>query len=369
MKIKDILGKNSPPSPIGFDKEQESLWILPFWRDDYCKRLSKKRRSILLSFLRINSIAILLSILVATLIYFKTNITITENSMLTLSISIVTASAAILTIIIAFLTYLLGNSINNMQGVKSRIGDELIILEDIKEKIEPFTNGPKDSVEEPLRGKVIELVKKTKIFSNALKAISGRFHRAGSSTYYDDTDLFTLNSVIKDTGGNWFKDYVTTFQGYENHDFAKNTWIRAIDVSQRLCNLNNQAMAANKQLDQVVLFIPLLASVLFTFILALFVSFISGVGYGNGSEGILLPITKLFLSITLVILLPVQLIGIVKHLWSLFLSKHVADETRRFYDTKVSKDIENKYSFDYLGALKKEADIFLKMNDTDKKTP
>ncbi len=155
MKIEDILGKNSPPSPIGFDKEQEILWKFPYWHDDFCKRLSKKRWSILLNFLRINSVAILLSILVARLIYFNTSVTISENSMLTLAIGIVTASAAILTIIVAFLTYWFGNSISNMQRVKSRIGDELIILEDTKEKIEPYTNGPQDSVKEPLRAKVI----------------------------------------------------------------------------------------------------------------------------------------------------------------------------------------------------------------------
>ncbi len=209
------------------------------------------------------------------------------------------------------------------------------------------------------------MAEKSKRFTDALKAISGRFHRAGSSTYYDDTDLFTLNSVVKDTGGSWFIDYANTFPGFETQDFAKNIWIKATNVTQRLCNLNSEAMAANKQLNQVVLFMPLLASVLLTFIFALFVSFVSGVGYGDGSEGILLPITKLFLSITLIILLPVQLIGIIKNLWSLFLSKYVADETRRFDDARVSKNIESKYSFDYTGALKKEVDIITKINNTD----
>ena len=281
--------------------------------------------------------------------------------MLTLAIGIVTASAAILTIIVAFLTFWFASSISSMQRVKSQIGDELIILQDVKEEIEPYTNGPKDSAEEPLRGKVIELAKKSEKFIDALKAISGRFSRAGSGTYYDNTDLFKLDAVITDTGGSWFKDFVTTFTGYEDHDFARRTWLKAMSIARRLCNLNSEAMVARKQLNQV------LASVLLTFIFALFVSFISGVGYGSGSEGMLLPITKLILSITLIILLPVQLIGVIKYLWSLFISKYVADETRRFHDARESENIESKYSLDYKGGLIKQAKTIRKvLNEINK---
>jgi len=124
-------------------------------------------------------------------------------------------------------------------------------------------------------------------------------------------------------------------------------------------------MVASKQVNQVVLFMPLLASVLLTLIFALFVSLISGVGYSDGSQGTLLPITKLIMSIGLIILLPVQLIGIIKYMWSLFLSKDVGDETRRFQDENESQKIESKYSLDYKEALEREVDILLKRNYTD----
>ncbi|MFC2007428.1 hypothetical protein ACFLVB_02385 [Chloroflexota bacterium] len=365
MKIEDIMGNNSPPPPSGFDADQETLWKLPQWRKDFYRRLLTKRWSILLSFLRINLVAILLSVLIARLIYFNISVTILEYSMLILAIGIVTASAAILTIIIAFLTFRFGSSVSSMQRIKSRIGDELINLEDVKEQIEPYTNGPKETVGEPLRGKLIELAKKSETFTKALQAILGRFHRAGSSTYCDNHELYKLDLVVKDNGGSWFKAFVTTFGGSEDHDFARNNWIKAMNISRRLCDLNREAMIANKELNQVVLFMPLLASVLLTFIFASFVSFIASVGYGDGSEGVLLPITKIIISISLVILLPVQLIGITKYLWSLFLSKYVGDEIRRLHDDNISKKIESAYSFDYTEALKKEIEILSKMNYTD----
>lgn len=351
-----MLGKNVPPAPIGFDASQEILWKSPYWRSDFRKRLAKKRWSIILNFLRINSVAILLSVLIARLIYLNTSVEISENSMMTLAVGIVTASAAILTIIVAFLIFWFGSSISSMQRIKSRIGDELVILEDIKEEIEPYTAGPKDTVEEPLRSKFIELSIKSRKFIDALLAISGRFHRAGSSTYYDTTSIYKLEAVIQYTGGNWFKDYVTIFPGHEAHDFARKTWIKALAVATRMSNMNIEAMLAGKQLDQVIQFLPLLTSVLLIFVFALLVSFISGASYDGGVEDVLLPITKLIMSVSLIVFLPVQLIGITKYIWSLLLSKYVGDETSRVYDENVSKNMETKFSFDYKAALKKQVD-------------
>jgi len=89
----------------------------------------------------------------------------------------------------------------------------------------------------------------------------------------------------------------------------------------------------------------------------------SGAGYEGAGEDVLLPITKLILSISLIVLLPVQLIGIVRFIWSLLLSKYVGDETSRVHDENTSQNIETKYSFDYEAALNKQVDAIVKMSN------
>ncbi len=362
MTLENELGANGPPPPFGFDKDQEAIWDWSPWRKEFNARLSKTKKALLLKFLRINLAVILISVLIGRMLYLNTSINISESSMLTLAIGIVTASAAILTIIIAFLTFWFGSAISSRLGIRSRISDDLLILEDIAEEIQPYSVGPKDNVEEPLKAKVIELAIKSEEFITALKILSGRFRRAAVGTYYDGGEIFNIELVIHDTGGNWFKAFVGILKGHKNHDFARKTWLNASRIAARICALNYELMRASGQLKQIVIFMPLLASVLVTFIFALIVSFMSGIGYGDGSESTLLTVTKLILSSALVIMLPVQLIGIVRYLWSLVSSKYVADETQRTFDTRRSKNIEIEYPLDYKGALKRYANIISKPN-------
>lgn len=359
MSIEKILGVKIPPPPIGLDEDLETHWGIPYWRALFKKERSQIKGTLLVDWVRINIPAVLIAILLGRLLYLNTTVSISDGSLSALAIGIMTASAAILTIITAFLTFWFGSAINSLKRMRNMISDELSHLADIKEDIEPSTKGPKENVMGNIREKVLDLAKKSKNFLNTLKVLSGRFHRATIGTYCDSNELFKLEAAITDTGGKWFVAYRKAFEGHEAHDFCRKIWLKAMETSRRLDNLNNEIIQANGQLKDIVKFMPTLASVLLIFIFALVVTFLSNITYSTTSSSTLLPVTKLIFGSLLIILLPVQLVKLVQYLWSLVSSKYIAYKTNSIIALRENSYLERHYQIDYKRAIMREAETLL----------
>ncbi len=340
------------------DEDFSIQWEFSLWRSQYYKQLSMVKKSLLFRWLKINIVAILFAILLGRLIYLNTTIDISETSLLTLSIGIMTASAAILTIITAFLIFWFGSAINNLKNVRDNIGEALVKLDEIIDEVRPWEAGPKEDVTGDLREKVIHLAGASKKFRSALRVLSGRFYRAGVGTYYEDTSMYRLDSVVKNEGSKWFVAYARAFEGIEARDYCMKIWREATAVSKRLWDLNNESMRASGQLKQIVEFIPTLISVLLVFAFALLVSFLSGITYGSST---LLPVTKIILSLIMIILIVVHLGSLVQYLWTLVSSKYLFYEANRIYNMDTSKAMEKEYELDYQEALTKDVEVMMRI--------
>ncbi len=360
IRMSKIKIKNTK-IPLGIDDDLRSQWELPLWRSQYYKQLSTVRKSLLLRWFKINVVAILLAILLGRLIYLNTTIDISETTLSTLSIGIMTASAAILTIITAFLIFWFGSAINNLKNVRDNIGEALVKLDEIIDEVRPYEAGPKEDVTGDLREKVIHLAEVSKKFRSALRVLSGRFYRAGIGTYYADTSMYRLDSVVKNEGGKWFVAYAKAFEGFEAHDYCMKIRREAIAVSKRLGDLNNESMRASGQLKQIVEFIPTLISMLLVFAFALLVAFLSGITYGSSLEITLLPVTKIILSLIMIVLIVVHLGSLVQYLWSLVSSKYLFYEANRIVELDASKALEKEHELDYHEALTKDVEIMMEV--------
>ncbi len=340
--------------PLGIDEDFSLQWELPLWRFHYYKQLSTLRKRLLLRWLKINVVAILSAILLGILISLNSTIDISETSLSTLSIGIMTASAAIITIITAFLIFWFGSAINNLRNVRDNIGEALVKLDEMIAEVRPWEAGPKEEVTGDLREKVIHLADLSKKFRSALRVLAGRFYRAGIGTYYDSTSMYRLDSVVKNEGGKWFVAYARAFEGIEARDYCMKIWQEAEAVSRRLGDLNKQNMSASGQLKQIVEFLPTLISVLLVFAFALLVSFLSGITYGSNT---LLPVTKIILSLTMIILIVVHLGSLVQYLWTLVSSKYSFYEANRIVELDSSEALEKDYELDYHEALTKDIEV------------
>lgn len=347
--------------PLGIDEDFSLQWELPLWRSQYYKQLSAVRKSLLFRWLKINTVAILFAILLGRLIYLNTTIDISGNSLEALSIGIMTASAAVLTIITAFLIFWFGSAINNLKNVRDNIGEALVKLDEIKDEVRPYEAGPKEGVTGGLREKVIHLADVSKRFGSALRVLSGRFYRAGVGTYYEDTSMYRLDSVVKNEAGKWFVAYARAFEGIKARDYCMKIWREATAISKRLWDLNNESMRASGQLKQIVEFIPTLISMLLVFAFALLVSFLSGTTYGSSLETTLLPVTKIILSLIMIILIVVHLGSLVQYLWSLVSSKYLFYEANRIVELDNSEALEKDYKLDYDEALTKDFEIMMEV--------
>ena len=349
-KKSDSDSKGIPSPPNGLDEELKSIWKdFPQWRLTFLNQRSNIKKTTLLNLLKVNGPAITIVIIVTFLLhYIFPSFSITKETLSTLAIGILTASAAILTIIVAFLTFWFGSANNSMQRTRDMIRNELRSLDAIRRDIEPFTTGPKEGLDTTLAEKVRKLAQASKAFLNTLKTLAGRFFRAAPGTYYDSVDLVTLDIAIQETGGEWFKTYAAVFTEHSDYDFCKKTWTKAVDISRRIDELNNEVRRASNQIMQIVYFMPTLISVLFIFIFSLVVAFMS-------STNALQPLTGLIFGFILITLLPAHLASTVRFLWNLVSSKYVVYETNRLLDIQYSKNIEQKYPIDYTGAMKKYA--------------
>jgi hypothetical protein len=365
MKKKNEPGSTSvPPPPIGLDEEQQFIWDKwPQWRLAFLNRRSKIKNTLIWNFLKINGPAIIIIIIVTLLLHyiFFPNFAITKEALSTLAIGILAASAAILTIIIAFLTFWFGSANNSMQKTRDTIRSELRSLETIKLDIEPYTAGPKEGLKKALTEKIQKLAQESESFLNALKTLSGRFYRAAPGTYYDPVELGTLDLAIRDTGGKWFKAYLTVSNEPSDHDFAKKTWKTAMDISRRIYELNGEVRRASEQLTQIIYFMPTLISVLFIFIASLVIAFMSG-------TNALQPLTGLILSFILVALLPAHLVITIRFLWNLVVSKYVTYEINRLSDIQYSNNVEMENPVDYTSALIRHAELFADLHNKGEDT-
>jgi len=357
MKRKRGPNSKTPPTPKGFDEEQEFAWKnWPQWRLTFSSKRSQIKRALLINWVKVNLPAIFIAIMVGLVVHLTTPVSITSSSLSTLAIGILTASAAILTIIVAFLTFWFGSASNSMQRAQAMIRDELRNLDAVELDIDPLTAGPKESVTGTLKGKLEKLAKDSEIFLSVLKTLGGRFSRAALGTYYDSVAQTKLDIAIRETGGEWFKSYLAVFKGHREHDFCRKTWENAMGISRRTYDLNSEARRASNQVMQIIYFMPILTSVLFIFIFSLVVAFISS----TTSGGNLLPITKLIFSSILVILLATHLVNLVRFLWALVSSRYVTYETNRLLDIQHTNNIEQQYPVDYASALKKYAEAIIK---------
>lgn len=342
--------------PIGIEEDFSIQWEIPLWRSQYYKQLSVVRKKLLFRWLKINVVAILFAVLLGRLIHLNSTIDISEASLSTLSIGIMTASAAILTIITAFLIFWFGNAINNLNSVRDNIGEALVKLDEIIDEVRPYEAGPKENVTGELREKVIHLSEVSKKFRRALLVLSGRFYRAGVGTYYES--MYQLDSVVRNEAGKWFVAYAKAFDGIVSRDYCMKIQRETRVVSNRLFNLNNENMRASGQLKQIVEFIPTLISMLLVFVFALSVSFLSGITYGSST---LLTVTKIILSLIMIILIVVHLGSLAQYLWSLVSSKCLFYEANRIVELDTSKTLEKEYELDYQQALTKDFEIMMKV--------
>jgi hypothetical protein len=362
MKRKDdSISKDVPPPPNGLDEEQEFAWKKwPEWRSVFLSKRSQTQKALLIHWLKVNLSAIFVAIIIATMFHFMTPITITNNSLLILAIGVLSASAAILTIIVAFLTFWFGSANNSMQRTRSMIRDELRNLEVIKRDIDPLTAGPKEGITGDLKNNLETLAKKSEAFLNALKILGGRFYRAALGTYYDSQDIFTLDTVIRHVGGEWFKAYLAVFKGHSEHDFCRKAWENAMGISRRLGNLNDEVMRSSTQIMQIIYFMPTLISVLFVLIFSLVIAFISSIT----SERNLLPVVNLVFGSILILLLVTHLVIVVRFLWTSVSSRYFSYETNRSLDIQYTTKVEQQYPLDYAGALDKHLEIIAKAYTT-----
>ncbi len=349
---------NNTKKPLGIDEDFSLQWELPLWRSQYYKQLSTVRKSLLFRWLKINVVAILFAILLGWLIHLNSTVDISEASLSTLAIGIMTASAAILTIITAFLIFWYGSAINNLNSVRDNIRETLVKLEEIIDEVRPYEAGPKDDVTGELRDKVIHLAEVSKKFREALLVLSGRFDRAGVGTYYERTSMYQLDAVVRNEAGKWFVAYAKAFDEIVTRDYCMKIRREAQVVSKRLWNLNNENMRTSRQLKQIVEFIPILISMLLVFVFALSVSFLSGITYGSST---LLPVTKMILSLIMIILIVVHLGSLAKYLWSLVSSKYLFYEANRIVELETSKDLEKEYEVNYSEAITKDMEIMMEI--------
>jgi len=115
-------------------------------------------------------------------------------------------------------------------------------------------------------------------------------------------------------------------------------------------------MRASTQLKQIIKFIPTLISILFIFIFALLVAFLSSTTSRIDDSVIIQPATRLIFGSLLIVMLPVHLIMLVRLFWSLVLSRHAADEASRIMDERHIQRIEKRHPLDYATAIKKWVD-------------
>lgn len=353
-KIKMVSAKK----PLGIDEDFSEQWEFPLWRSQYYKQLSVIRKKLLSQWLKVNVAVILFAILLGRLISLNSTIDISESSLSTLSLGIMTASAAILTIITAFLIFWFGNAVNNLNSTRDNIRGTLVKLDEIIDEVRPYEAGPKDDVTGELRTKVIHLAEVSQKFREALLALSGRFHRAGIGTYYESPSMYLLDAVVRNQAGKWFVAYAKAFEGFEARDYCLKIEREATEVSKRLWNLNNENIRASGQLKQIVEFIPTLISMLLIFVFALSVSFLSGIEFGSS---ILLPVTKITLSLIMILLIVVHLGSLSQYLWSLVSSKYLFYEANRIVEMDNSKALEKEYELDYHEALTKDAEIMMRV--------
>jgi len=349
--------------PLGIDEDFSLQWDIPIWRSQYYKQVSAIRKSLLFRLLKINVLAILFAILLGWLIHLNSSIDISEASLSMLAIGIMTASAAILTIITAFLIFWYGSVINNLNSVRDSIRETLVKLEEIIDEVRPYEAGPKENITGELREKVIHLADVSKKFRKALLVLSGRFNRAGIGSYYDDTSMYRLDAVVRNEAGKWFVAYAKAFDGIEARDYCMKIRREASVISKRLWNLNNENMRASSQLKQIVEFIPILISTLLVFVIALSVSFLSGIKYGSSA---LLPVTKIILSLAMIILIVVHLGSLAKYLWSLISSKYLFYEANRIVELGTSKSLEKEYELDYHEATTKDIEVMMQVMEERK---
>lgn len=350
-----------PSPPAGLDQDLEIAWDNQVWRLLFIQQRSKVKRTLLINWLKTNLPPVVVAILIGTVLRLFTNITILDNSLATLSAGVMAVSATILAIMTAFLTFWFGNAINNLTKLRDMISGELSGLADIEEDIRPYTAGPKETIADDLKEKILDLAEKSKSFRDALRVFDGRFHRGTIGTYYNSQEMFKLETVIKDTGGKWFVSYSKAFEGHEARDFCSKTWLKAMEASRELNRLNDEIIRANGQLKDIIEFMPTMVSILFIFIFALVVIFLSNMSYSTTHTSTLLPLTKLIFASLLIVLLPVQLVRLVHYLWSLVSAKYIAYMTNSEIALRYSSNMERRYSLDYDGAMKREAETILDM--------
>ena len=134
-----------------------------------------------------------------------------------------------------------------------------------------------------------------------------------------------------------------------------------MDISRRLCARNDEIIRAVGQLKQIMSFIPTLASILFVFIFAVAVAFMSNTVYNYTFNSTLLPVTNLVFGVLLIILLPIHLVRATLYLWSLVSTKYIAYEIMREMAWRSVENIERRYPIDYEGPMKRMVETMLEV--------
>lgn len=332
--------KGVPPTPSGFDEAQKSAWSWPLWRSTFLTQRSNIKKTLFFNWVGVNGPAIAIAIGAALLLhYIFPHFSIAGDSAFLLGIGILSASIAILTIIVPFLMFWFGGAKDNMQRTRDKIRDEIRNLDAIKRDIDQFTAGPKKDVTGTLKESLENLAKKSDTFYKALSRLGGRFSRADMGTYYNAVELAGLALSINATGGEWFTAYAKTFETVDARNFCRKLWENAMDSSERLLILNDEASRACNQIKQLINFMPTLTSILFVFLVSLLIVFMS-------STGNLQPLIGLILSFILVILLSVHLMSIVRFLWRMVSLEFFTYETNRLLDVNRSHNIERQHPVD-----------------------
>lgn len=357
--MKDSTEHNNkiPIPPDNFEEDEKLMWnYSPLWRESFLKNHSQIKKTFLLKFLKLNFLPIISSVLIAILLNYFTEISISIESLLLLSIGLLTATGAIMTIIFTFVTFWFSNADNAMHKAQDVIKSQIAELNTTKENIYHYTMGPKESVQGHMKEKAEILADASKKFLDAINALIGRFSRASFGTFYDGISLYELDAVINQTGGKWFVSYCKLITNPPDQDNAKSIWLSTMSISRRIGEQNGEIRTSINQISRILNFTPTLASLLFIFIFSLIVTLISS----TSAQYTLLPLLRLMFSAILITLLVTHLTNIFRVLWLYISSKHVLHKINRVSDLNQTKKMEETLQLDYKSAVKHQADIIIK---------
>jgi hypothetical protein len=299
--------------PNWLNKEEQEYWLLlPEWRQAL---ESEKTRIIKIAALRfglINGIVVIVSIVIAILLWIGPfQALVMPRSLISIaSISCATA-ASITAIILAFVIFLFGRAKTLEEESRSNIAHEIDNLEAIRVQIADYVHAEvrKTAAKYKMEKKTQNLIHAATEFDDALYEIIRRFKQATEiGTRCDDSLLPLLRDHLFIKAGDWFVAYLKFWEDLPsdlNHrEFAGKVEKDAVGAIDNLYTINKNIKRSEDEYQKALNLSLTLPSLLLIVGLALFTIFISDALTNLGEMAHFFAI---WLSIVLVVLLATHL--------------------------------------------------------------